>query len=53
MQVVYAASDSEENVADSILDTASVAIRTLKKTEDYARDHGLKVFKITIEKVRD
>jgi hypothetical protein len=52
MQVVYVASVNEETVADSILDTASVAVRTILQAEDYARAHGLKVFKVVIEEVR-
>lgn len=51
MQIVYCASTSEEEVANSILDTASVAIRTLKKCSDYAKDNGLKVFRVTIQEV--
>lgn len=53
MKVVHVASVSEEIVADSILDTVSVAIRTLKQVADYAKDRGLKVFKVTIEEVRE
>lgn len=52
MQVLYLASVSEEVAADSILDTASVAIRTIKQASDYAKDRGLKVFRVTIEEVR-
>jgi hypothetical protein len=51
MTVVYVVSVSEEIAADSILDTASVAVRTIKQAEDYAADRGLKVFKIIIQEV--
>lgn len=51
MRVLYIASVSEEIAADSILDTASVAVRTLKQVIDYAKDNGLKPFKVTIEEV--
>lgn len=50
-QVLYIASVSEEVAADSILDTASVAIRTIQAITEYAKQHGLEVFKVTIEKV--
>ena len=51
MRVLYIASTSEQVAADSILDTASVAIRTLKQAVDYARDRGLQIFRVTIEEV--
>lgn len=51
MQVLYIASVSEEVAADSILDTTSVAIRTLKSCAEYAKDRGLKVFRVTIQEV--
>lgn len=51
MKVLYVASVTEEIVADSILDTAQVAIRTIQDVTQYAAQHGLEVFKVTVEKV--
>lgn len=51
MRVLYIASVSEEIAADSIVDTASVAVRTLKQVTEYAKDRGLKRFKVTIEEI--
>lgn len=52
MKVLYIASVSEEIAADSILDTASVAVRTLLDVIEYAKLHGLKRFKVTIEEIK-
>lgn len=49
--ILFIASTSAAEAADSILDTASVAVRTLKKVTDYAKDHGLKPFRVTIEEI--
>lgn len=44
------ASKSEKLAANSILDT-NLAVETIKEAIKYAKTHGLKVFKVTIEKV--
>ena len=52
MRTVYVASISEEVAEDSILDTAAVAMRTILEVTEYAKIHGLKVFRVTIEEVK-
>lgn len=48
---LFVVSTTEEVAADSILDTASVAVRTIKQAAEYAKDRKQKVFRVTIQEV--